>query len=132
MKQNEGIMQGRIIRGIRRLFKQKEEDYYEPKRVNNFLNSNYIESNGDKNRDLSLDEYLNNISPYLRNIIIDLRNFDTWRIQLTTAINSKDAEEEWLMHPSSDNIKFTPFSDANDVIDKSQFLQDIKKIQKHQ
>ena len=132
MKQNEGIMQGRIIRGIRRLFKQKEEDYYEPKRVNNFLNSNYIESNGDKNRDLSLDEYLNNISPYLRNIIIDLRNFDTWRIQLTTAINSKDAEEEWLMHSSSDNIKFTPFSDANDVIDKSQFLQDIKKIQKHQ
>ena len=36
------------------------------------------------------------------------------------------------MHSSSDNIKFTPFSDANDVTDKSQFLQDIKKIQKHQ
>ena len=50
MKQNEGIMQDRIIRGIRTLFKQKEEDYYEPKRVSNFLNNNYIEGNGDKNR----------------------------------------------------------------------------------
>ena len=51
MKQNEGLMQDRIIRGIWTLFKQKEEGYYEPKRVSNFLNNNYIESNGDKNRD---------------------------------------------------------------------------------
>ena len=63
MKQNKGIMQDRIVRGIQTLFKQKEEDYYEPKRVSNFLKNNYIESNGDKNRDLSLDEYLNNVSP---------------------------------------------------------------------
>ena len=38
-------------------------------------NNNYIEydSNGDKNRNLSLDEYLNKIEPYMRNIIIDLQ-----------------------------------------------------------
>ena len=35
------------------------------------------DSNGDKNRNLSLDEYLNKIRPYLRNIIIDLQNSDT-------------------------------------------------------
>ena len=29
-----------------------------------------------KNRDLSLDEYLNKTKPYLRNIIIDLQNSD--------------------------------------------------------
>ena len=29
-----------------------------------------------KNRDLSLDEYLNKTKPYLRNIIIDLKNSD--------------------------------------------------------
>ena len=29
---------------------------------------------------LSVDEYLNRIKPYLRNIIIDLQNFDTWKI----------------------------------------------------
>ena len=35
------------------------------------------DSNGDKNRNLSLDEYLNKIRPYLGNIIIDLQNSDT-------------------------------------------------------
>ena len=42
---------------------EKEKDFYEPKRVNDFWNNNYIEyeSNGDKNKNLSLDEYLKNI-----------------------------------------------------------------------
>ena len=68
------------------------------KRVSNFWNNNYIEyeSNGDRNRNLSLDEYLNKIKPYLRNIIIDLESSDTWKIHLTIAINlifSKDTEK---------------------------------------
>ena len=66
-------------------------------------------SNGDKNRNLSLDEYLNKTELYLRNKIIDLQNSDTWKIQLTIVINfisSKDAEEEHVMHSSRDNIKF--------------------------
>ena len=102
---------------------QQEKDYYETKRVSNFWNNNYIEyvSNGDKNRDLSLDEYIGNIKPYLRNIIIDHQSSDTWKIQLTIAINfipSKDSAEERVMHSGSDNVKFTPYSDANDVIEK--------------
>ena len=101
---------------IRTLFEQ--EDYYEPERVSNFWNNNYIKykHNGDKNRNLSLDEYLNKIEPYLRNIITDLQNLDAWKIQSTIAINfisSKDAEEEHVMHSSSGNN-----NDANDVIDK--------------
>ena len=74
--------------------------------------------NGDKNNNLSLDEYLNKIKLYLRNIITDLQSSGTWRIQLTTAINSissKDTEEERAMHSASDNIKFTPHNDANEV-----------------
>ena len=74
-KQNEKIIKDNIIRYIRILFEQgKEEDYYEPKRVSNVWNKNYIEyeSNGDKNRNLSLDEYLNKIESYLRNTIINL------------------------------------------------------------
>ena len=57
----------------------------------------------------------------MRNIIINLQNSDAWKIQLTTAINfisSKDSEEERVMHSKSGNIKFTPYSDANDVIEK--------------
>ena len=70
--------------------------------VNNFWNNRYIEyeTNGDKNRTLSLSEYLNNIEPSFRNILIDLQNSDEWKIQLIIAINfisSKDAEEERVM-----------------------------------
>ena len=74
-KQNEKITKDKIIRG--KIFEQ-EEDYYESKRVSNFWNTNYreYESNGDKNRNLSLDEYLHKIKPYLRNIIINLQKSD--------------------------------------------------------
>ena len=86
------------------LFEQeKEEVYYEPERVNNFRNNNYIEyeSNGDKNTKLSLDEYLNKIESYLRNIIINLQISDSWKIRLVIAINfisSKNTEEERVMY----------------------------------
>ena len=83
-------------------FLNKKIIYYKPKTVSNFCNNNYIEyqSNGDKNRNLSLDKYLIKIKPYMRNIIINLQNSDTWKIQLTIAINfisSKEAEEEHVM-----------------------------------
>ena len=52
------------------------------KRVSNFWNNNYIEyenNRNDRNRNLSLDEYLNKTEPYLRGIIINLQNSDTWK-----------------------------------------------------
>ena len=42
-------------------------------------------------------------------------------IQLAIAINfisSKHSEEKRVMHASSDHLKFTTYSDANDVIEK--------------
>ena len=108
---------------IRTLFKQ-EEDYYKPKRISNFWKNIYneYESNGDKNRNLSLDEYLNKIEHYLRNIIMDLQNSVARKIQLAIVINfifSKYAEEERVMHSISGSIKFTTYSDANKFVDKS-------------
>ena len=67
-----------------------------------------MERSDDKKRDLSLDGDLNNIKPYVRNIITDLQNSDTWKIQLKIAINfisSKDSEEERIMHSRSDDIQ---------------------------
>ena len=89
----------------------------------NFWNNNYIEyeSNGDKNKNLPLDEYLNKIETYLRNIITNLQNSDRWKIQLTIAINfifSKDTEKERVMHLNSDNIKFTSYSEVNEVVNE--------------
>ena len=93
----------RITRDIRTLFETEEKDYYKPKAVSNFWNNYYIqhESNGEKNRNLTLNGYFSETEPYLRNIIIDLRNSNTWNIQLTIAVNFiswKDAEEQRLMY----------------------------------
>ena len=54
-------------------------------------------------------------------MIIDLQNPDTWKIQLAIVINfisSKDAEKEHVMHLKKDNIKFTSYDDANEVVDE--------------
>ena len=62
---------------------------------------------------MSLDNYLNKIEPYLRNIIIDLQNSDKLKIQLTIEIrfiSSRDVR--------SDNIKFTSYNYAKEVVDK--------------
>ena len=109
--ETEEAKKKRAIRNIKTLFEQKDDDDYKPKRASIFWNNNYIEyeNNNDKNRNLSLDKYLNKSEPYLRNIIIDLQNSDTWKIQLTIAVNfisSKDAEEECVMHLKRNNIKF--------------------------
>ena len=132
-KEDERIIKDRKIRDIRTLFEQQEEDYYEPKRVSKFWN------NGDKNRNLSPDEYLNKIEPYLMNITIGLQNSDAWKIQLTIAINfisSKHGEEERVMHSNSCNIKFTPYSDANDVVEnlfeslRSKYQDNLETLMK--
>ena len=63
-RSNEKIIKDNIITDVRINFDQeKEEDYFEPKTVSNFWNNNYIEyeTNGDKNRNLALGEYLNKI-----------------------------------------------------------------------
>ena len=56
---NERLIKDEIIRDIRILCEEegKGKDYYEPRKVNSFQNNNYIkyESNGYKNKDLSLD-----------------------------------------------------------------------------
>ena len=72
-------------------------------------------------KNLSLNEYLKKVKPYLRNITINLQNYDACKIQLTTAINfasPEDAKGEPAMHSNSSNIKFATYSDANDLIDK--------------
>ena len=90
-------------------------------------------NNGGRNRNLLLDEYLNKIKAYLRNIITDLQNSDAWKIQLTIVIkfiSSKDAEEERVMHSSTGNIKFTSYSNANEVI-KEHFESLCAKYQEN-
>ena len=77
------VIRDKIIRYIKTLLEQ-EEDYYKPERVRNSWKNNYIEyeSNGNKNRNLSLDKDLPKIKPHLRNIIINLQSSEAWKIQI--------------------------------------------------
>ena len=55
----------------------------------------------------------------MRDIIIDLQVPDTRKIQLTITsnlISSKDAQEERVLHSKSENVKFTSYNDANEVV----------------
>ena len=88
-KENEAI-KDRTIRDVRNLFgHEKEENYYKPVRVVNFCSNNSIEyeSNGDRNKILSVEKFFNKIRPYLKDIINNLKKSNMWKIQLTVTIN---------------------------------------------
>ena len=67
------------------------------------------ESFRDKDKSLSIKNFLDRIKPYLSDIINDDKTQGKWEIHLTMAINfifSKDSEETCTMHTKSDNIEF--------------------------
>ena len=103
-------------------------NYDKPVRVRNFWSNNYIkyESNGDRNKTLSIEEYLNKIRQYLNDIINNLKKSDTLKIQLTIANNflsSIDNDEERVVHSKSDNIEIM-INDEVEVIEK--LLESLK------
>ena len=77
------------LRDIRNLSKNEEEEKcHKVVRWNNFWSSNYIEyeSNGERNKVLSVEEYLNEIRPYLKHIVNNLKKI--WYVE-TSINNSK-------------------------------------------
>ena len=113
----------RILRDVENLFEheEEEENYYKQVKVSNFWSNNYIEyeSNVDRNKTLSVEEYLNKVSPYLKDIMNNLKKSDTWRIQLTIAnnfISSIDNDEERAMHSKSDKIEIMINDEPDEVI----------------
>ena len=86
---NKNNKKDRILRDINNLFEHEEEgNYYKAVRVTNFCSNNHIEyeSNDDRNKTLSVEEYLNKIRTYLKDIN-NLKKSDTWKIKLTIANN---------------------------------------------
>ena len=89
-----------IVRDIRILFENEEvKNCYKPVRVSSLWSSSFIEyeSNGNRKRILSVEEYLNKIRTYLKDIINNLEKFDTWKTQLTIA-NDFSSSKEFVMH----------------------------------
>ena len=88
------------------IFKPKE-DNYKPMRIGNALSGNYNEykSSGDKDKTLSIKDYLDKIKPYLSNIINYHKTKGEWKISPTMAINffsSKDSDEIRTVHSKSE------------------------------
>ena len=109
MKKETKAIKNKIIRDIR-ILEHEKVDYYKPVSISSLWSKNYIEyeSNGERIKKLSLKEYLNKIRPYFKNIIINLKTSDTWKIQLAIAINftsSKDNDEERVMYSKSYNLQ---------------------------
>ena len=71
------------IRDVRNLFDLSiDEDYYKPIKTNDSFNNNYIEyeSKGDKDKTLSIKEYLDKIRPYLSDIINNHKTQGEWKV----------------------------------------------------
>ena len=79
-----------ITSDILRLFNEtSKEDYDEPIEIKSALDGNYIEykSRRDNNDNLLLEEYLNTIRPYLKDMIDNHKAHSEWKIQLVIKIN---------------------------------------------
>ena len=89
--------------------------------MSNFWSNNYIEceNNGIRNKMLLVEEYLNKIRPYLKDIVNNLKKSLMEKIQLTITnnfISSIDNDEECVMHSKSDNIEIMINDEADKVI----------------
>ena len=79
------------------------------------------ESKGDKDAKLSIGEYFDKITPYLRDMIDNHKVRSKWKIQLVMRIifvSFIDANETLVMHTKSDNTVIMSGTDTNDVINE--------------
>ena len=115
------------IRDIENLFDNDDDDndYYKPILVESSFKNNYkyYESRGDKDKKLSVKQYLYKIMLYLRDIINDhkaIRNESKeWKIQITMHVNfisSKDTGEIRTIFARSDNEEIRLVNETDDII----------------
>ena len=106
---------------------------YKPTIVKSGYNNNYIEYRSEGDKLLTIEEYLNLIEPYLRELINNHKNKGEWKIQLTAQINfislRPGSDETRVMHTKSVNEEFMNGSDTDEII-KELFYKDTRKIYK--
>ena len=100
-----------------------EKYHYEPKNPVSGFNNNYIqyESIGDKDKTLTITEYLDMIRPYLSDIINDHKTQGEWKIRLIILINfvsSKYSDETRTMDTKNDNIEIMMGSETDEIIEE--------------
>ena len=88
--------------------------------VKSGYNNNYNEYRSEGDKLLTIEEYLNLIEPYLRELINNHKNKGEWKIQLTAQINfiylRPGSDETRVMHTRSVNGEFMNGSDTDEII----------------
>ena len=78
-------------------------------------------SRGNKDKNLSINDYFNIIRPFLRDMINNHKTHGEWRIQLIMQINfisSLDTREFRTMHSKSNNVKIMMDIETDDIINE--------------
>ena len=130
------------IRSIRPLFKRFDRDYY--KRIINDdgfagIDNNYREyvSKGDRYENLSPEEYINMIRPYLRDLInehkpiVASNNNDNNNNNKSSYISTRSFEETRIIYTKSEPVEIYMGSDTENVIDTlfNTLLQIFQQVQ---
>ena len=118
---------------IENLFKIPiNKDYYKPKLNRSGYNNNYIEYRSEGDKLLTIEEYLDLIKPYLKELINDHKNNGEWKIQLMTQINfislRPGSDETCVMYTKSINEEFMNGSDTDEII-KELFKSLLQRYQ---
>ena len=114
------------IRDIENLFDaDNNDDYYKPIFAKSSFKENYkyYESRGDKDKKLSVKQYLYKIMPYLSDLINENKaienNFNEWKIQINMHVNfvsSNDTGEIRTIFVWSDNEEIRLGNETDDIV----------------
>ena len=126
------------LRDIENVFDNIDDDYYKPILVKSSLNESYkyYESRGDKDKKLSIEQYLKMIKPNLIDLINENMSIETssneWKIQINMHINfvsSNNTGEARTVFVWSDNEEIRFGNETGDIIKRliNSFLNNCRK-----
>ena len=109
------------IKKIEKIFKIKRYDAYKPIKIRGAFSDNFVEyqSNGDRDKSISIARYLNIIRENLRKLIDSKKNNGEWNIQLIMKINfisSRHFIESKDLYSKSDNFEIMMGANTNEII----------------
>ena len=134
-------MEYKGIRGLEHLFEEiSENDYYKPILVKSYNKEGYkqYEGRGDKNKTLSIEQYLNKILPCLKELINNHKAIKNgpkeWKIQLNACIKNvslDDTGDICTFYVWSENEKIRLGNETDDIVESliNSFLNNYQKEQ---
>ena len=95
------------------MFLNQKKGYYEQVEIESGFDVNFIAYvfNGDKDKTLLLDEYLEIIKTYLKNVISSLKESGEWKTQLLKYIDENSHKYLW-----GDNKEIITIEDTDGII----------------